>query len=182
MNVEEKSEDRINHTKEVESAQPTPIVSTVTIKHSIFASIKSWLSRHSVMHTLEQRLLDKDKEIEYLKSQVKRWEDRCIAFQDSMLLSKGMRSTNTVATNNNEQAQQVTTQTNKSLPGESLFIESELDRLKETMIYRPKELEEEINDLLAQPTPRNKMIVKRFTDYIESLPEEKTESGVLVIQ
>lgn len=149
-------------------------------------SFSAWLNKQSLprilglllgnTRDLELRLIDKQKEVDYLKSQVDKWQNQCIAFQDSSLLSKGMKPTTPVE----NQTPQPNTQIKSTLPGESLAIASEIDRLTEVWKYRPNDLEDEINDLLAVNTPRNKMIVERFTAYLQSIPSD--EQGVVILQ
>jgi hypothetical protein len=126
---------------------------------------------------LESQIDDKNKEIEYLKSQIDRWQNQCIAFQDTTLLGKGMRAT--VSSSNNQSTTQ-TKQIKTNVPSENLAIAAELDRLIDVLIHRPKDIEDTIKDLEAQPNPRNKIILEKFYTYVEAMPD--TEQGVIVMQ
>jgi hypothetical protein len=152
--------------------------------YSVFARFSSWLGKQSLTRLLgllvgntrdlELRLVDKNGEITWLRTQLINSQSQLQAFQDSILTSKGMLSTSPLATkSNNNQGQTI-----NYAPGEKLAIENEVDKLRELLIYKPDEIEEAVADLLATNTPRNKEIVRKFYIWIETMPD--SNDGVII--
>lgn len=118
-------------------------------------------------------IAQKDAETAWLREQVKFWSERCLEFQDSVLLSKGMRQTRPVAPQNGREI-------GSTVPGPSqrMAIDTEVDKLKEMLIYRPSEVNERLSDLEAVNTPFTKEVVRQFYAYVESVSADS--AGIVI--
>ena len=128
----------------------------------------------------ELLLKEKDTQITHLKEQLSETQKQLFALQDSVLISRGQIATQS---ENKQQTTKTEQIVNRRAPGENLAIESEIDRLKDVLMYRPNDLEEEINNLLAVNSPRNKEIVRLFYErYIAaSSIESENNDGVTIM-
>lgn len=180
--LSKESEDRVPNKSD--DQRGLTITQNKGVAGSIFARFSAWLGKQSLTRLLgllvgntrdlELRLIDKDKEIDWLRSQLIDSQKQLISFQDSVLLSKGMIATQSSASKNNGNGHQTVTYA----PGERLAIEDEIDRLRDMLIYKPGEVEEALDDLLATNTPRNKEIVRRFTEWVDAIPD--VDDGVVI--
>lgn len=125
---------------------------------------------------LTSAILLKDGEIIFLRKQLVKANKRLTFFQDSVLLAKGMKST---------QKSQVWQKPESTVvaptPGQNMAIESEISRLQDVFIYRTNDIDQELADLLAINTPRSKMVYKRFVEWVDALPINDSATDGTVI-
>jgi len=180
----EKGEDR---------SSPESLASTGRLILTLFLN---WLSKQSLprliglfvgnTRDLEQRLmsesiendrllLEKDKEIDYLKSRIGYLEKKFGELQDSILLGKGMSISSDSSLHRNDNGFKTVV---RPTPNINFAMASEVDRLWDIMLHRPGDISIELENLLASHKPNKMEIYKQFVNRVNEIPDN--DEGVII--